>query len=70
MSKNVASFVSEVRNLMYIAGSPLSGSNDIFLGWTAADYLNIPDEMTNNGDLFELSSLSSPYFFFLNDGVL
>ena len=47
--QNVASFVSEVLNLVCIAGNPLSISNVIGLGLIAADHLNIPSGFTNNG---------------------
>ena len=51
-------------------GNPLSRSNGIGLGLILAKHLNITAEITNNGDFFELYSLSSPYFFFLYAGVL
>ena len=50
-------------NLIYIVGKPLSRSNGIGLGWNMAENLNIPAEITNNKDFFEIYSLIYPSFF-------
>ena len=61
--QDFASFVSEVPNLICIPGKPLSRSNGIGLGWNMAENLNIPAEITNNKDFFEIYSLIYPSFF-------
>ena len=66
--KNVSSFVSEVPSRICIVGNPLSRSNGIGMGWIVAEHLNIPSEITNNWDSFEIYSLIS--FFFFHAGVL
>ena len=68
--KNVTSFVLEVTNIIYCAGTPLSRYNGIGLGWILDGHLNIPAEIANNGDLSELSYLIYPSFLCFCSGVL
>ena len=68
--QRVALFLLEVPDIICIAGNPLLKSNGISTGWIMTEHLNIPAEITNNGDFFELSSLSSSPLFVFHADVL
>ena len=68
--KNIASFVSEVPNIICIAASPLLISNGMVLGWIVAEHLDIQAGIINTIYFFEVHSLSSPSFLFFHTGVL